>query len=127
MPMKVRIFISWSGKTSNSVALVLKDWLEDVIQDLDCFVSTHLEKGQPWAVTLAKELAGSKYGISCVTRSNKSEQWLNYEAGAISNQVEARVSPFLINMKTSDIEVPLVPRHRDNDGLKLSHSMIGKS
>jgi hypothetical protein len=103
----MKIFISWSGTTSKEVALVLKEWLEDVIQELECFVSTSVEKGQPWAAVLAKELAGSKYGIFCVTKSNKNERWLNFEAGAISNQVEARVSPVLINMTASELDFPL--------------------
>jgi hypothetical protein len=107
MPLKVKVFISWSGKTSNKVALVLKDWLEDVIQDLDCFVSTHMKKGQVWATALAKELHGARYGIFCVTPSNRNQPWLNFEAGAISTQVNSRVSPFLINIASSDLDFPI--------------------
>lgn len=107
MPLKVKVFISWSGTMSNQVALALKEWLEDVIQDLDCFVSTNMDKGQGWAATLARELHGTKYGIFCVTPSNKNQPWLNFEAGAISTQVNSRVSPFLINITCSDLDCPI--------------------
>lgn len=106
----MKVFISWSGSTSNKVAIVLKDWLESVIQCCSAYVSSEdIDKGARWATDIAEELEGSDFGIICLTKSNLQSDWIHFEAGALSKSIDrARVSPFLFNVKRSDVKGPLL-------------------
>ena len=106
----MRIFISWSGNLSHRVALILRDWLPNVIQIVDPYVSSEdIDKGTRWASDISKELAGASLGIICLTRSNLAAPWILFEAGALSKSIErSRVVPLLIDISPSDVEGPLV-------------------
>lgn len=106
----MRIFLSWSGKKSHNVALALKEWLPLVIQSVDTYVSSEdIDKGARWSLDIAKELETCSYGIICVTKDNLVSPWVNFEAGALSKYVnESYVSPFLFDIKKSEISGPLV-------------------
>ena len=102
----MKIFISWSGDLSHKVALVFREWLPSVIQTIEPYVSSEdIDKGTRWSTDIAKELAESSYGILCVTPDNIDAPWLNFEAGALSKAFDkSHVSPFLFNMKRSEIK-----------------------
>jgi hypothetical protein len=106
----MKVFLSWSGQLSKQVALALRDWLPNVIQAIDPWMSSEdIEKGTRWSSDLAKELAITKAGIVCVTPDNLHAPWLNFEAGALSKVVEKEmVCPFLFRLKYSDLTGPLV-------------------
>lgn len=107
----MKVFISWSGDVSHKVACVWRDWLPFVIQAVDPYVSSKdIDKGARWSEDIATELEASSYGIICVTASNPSAPWLNFEAGALSKSFDkSRVSPFLLGLNRSDVPAgPLV-------------------
>lgn len=106
----MKLFLSWSGSTSEKVALALRDWLPKVIQALQPYVSSEdIEKGMRWSTDISKELESSSFGILCVTKANVGAPWLNFEAGALSKAVDkSRVSPFLFGVKRSDVQGPLL-------------------
>jgi hypothetical protein len=105
----VKVFLSWSGATSRSVAEALRSWLPQVIQEVDPFVSSQdIASGTRWRERLEHELAGSAFGIVCVTRENQASPWINFEAGAIAKQVDmARVVPLAIDLKPSEVKQPM--------------------
>jgi hypothetical protein len=105
----MKVFLGWSGDTSHKVALALHAWLPRVIQTIIPYVSSEdIAKGARWASDIAKELQASKYGIICVTRDNASSPWINFEAGSLSREIDqAYVSPFLFDLKPSEINGPL--------------------
>jgi hypothetical protein len=105
----VKIFISWSGDRSREVALALRDWLPDVINSLEPFVSSKdIYAGSRWQAEIASQLEASNFGVICVTHANQHASWLNFEAGALAKAVEStRVVPLAIDLKPSDIEMPL--------------------
>ncbi len=105
----MKVFISWSGEKSREVALALREWLPDVINRVEPFVSSKdIDPGRRWQSEVAGELATTSYGIVCVTRDNQHARWLNFEAGALAKAVESsRVVPLAIDLKPSDIEPPL--------------------
>ena len=106
----MKVFISWSGDLSKRIAIALKEWIPNVLQSTEPYVSSEdIDKGSRWSTDIAQELADSTYGILCVTRDNFREPWLNFEAGALSKKMESsRVCPFLYNVKRSEIDGPLL-------------------
>jgi hypothetical protein len=105
----VKVFISWSGERSRQVAEALRDWLPQVLQFVDPWLSARdIDKGARWGAEIASELNASQFGIICVTPENQSAPWLLFEAGAISKQVDqSRVTPYLFKMRHSDLKQPL--------------------
>jgi hypothetical protein len=105
----MKIFISWSGDLSHQVALALRDWLPHVLNVLEPYVSSKdIKAGEQWFSNVRKELEDSRYGIICLTKDNRNQPWLLFEAGALSaSMTRARVVPFLIDVAPSDLNPPL--------------------
>ncbi len=106
----MKVFISWSGATSRRVAELLRDWIPDVIQTIELFLTIRdIEKGTRWFSEISTQLEESNHGIICVTPDNKDRPWIHFEAGALAKNVgKSRVYPLLINLKPSDLEGPFV-------------------
>jgi hypothetical protein len=108
----VKVFISWSGAVSHQVALALRDWLPKVRQSIEPYVSSEdIDKGVRWNMELSSQLQDTDYGILCVTKENHQSAWLNFEAGALSKLASGRVTPFLIDLRATDISGPLAQFH----------------
>lgn len=57
---------------------------------------------------LAQRLQESSFGIICVTKDNANSVWLNFEAGALSKEIEnSIVCPFLFGMEREELSGPL--------------------
>ena len=106
----MKVFLSWSGSRSHKVALVFREWLPSVIQEIVPYVSSEdIDKGARWSTDISQELSDSKFGILCVTRENISAPWLTFEAGALSKTMDkAFVSPFLFDVKRSEVDGPIL-------------------
>lgn len=104
----MKVFISWSGATSRSVAEALSSWLPKVIQGVEPFVSAKdIDKGANWTVELARELDDAEFGIVCLAPDNLLSPWLNYEAGAITKSVNSRVCPVLFEVTKEQVKPPI--------------------
>lgn len=105
----MRVFISWSGDPSHRVALALREWLPSVLQHVDPWVSSEdIDKGARWITELGGQLKSSSFGIICLVPGNVREPWINFEAGAMSREIDAdRVAPFLVGLGRSDVRGPL--------------------
>lgn len=105
----MKVFISWSKPRSKQLGLILRDWIPDVIQEVDPWMSSaDIDKGQRWATELANRLGENGQGLLCVTPENQHEPWLNYEAGALAKLVaEARVRPVLLDLGSAQVTGPL--------------------
>jgi hypothetical protein len=104
-----RVFISFSLERSRELALILRNWLPDVIQQVQPWVSHEdIEKGQRWAAEVSRHLDGSTEGLICVTPENQAKPWLNFEAGALAKSLDdTRVRPVLLGLKSTDVDGPL--------------------
>jgi hypothetical protein len=120
----MKIFVSWSGDFSHAVAKALKDWLPNVIQAVEVFLSSEdIAKGSQWFHELGKVLDESSFGILCLTRQNLGAPWVLYEAGALGKHFgQARVVPLLIDLKMPDLEGPLA----QFNGAELEKNEIAK-
>ncbi len=103
----MKVFLSWSGARSNAVAQALTDWLREVIQALDPWMSSDIDKGQRWSTELFARLDESNVGIICLTKENLLAPWILFEAGALSKKKGALVCTFLLDVDYSDIHPSL--------------------
>jgi hypothetical protein len=128
----MKIFLSWSGKTSREVAQAFHDWLPFVIQAVKPFISTgDIDKGKRWSDVLSSELNETAYGILVITPDNFDKPWIHFEAGAISKAVDkSYVSPFLFNIDPLRVVGPLsqfqATINDPEDILRLLHSINGR-
>lgn len=109
----MRVFISWSGDKSRHAAIALREWLPAVINTVEPFVSSKdIYAGSRWQAEIAAQLDATSFGIVCVTAANQGAPWLNFEAGALAKSVaSSRVVPLALDLKPSDIKVPLGQFH----------------
>lgn len=129
----MRVFISWSGEKSKAVAIALRDFLPDVIQSVEPWMSDRdIDAGQRWAHELADNLQETKFGILCLTRDNLVAPWILFEAGALSKTLEkTHVCPYYIEIEPADIPSgPLTHFHgksADKAGTKDLITTINKA
>lgn len=126
----MKIFISWSGERSKAIANKLRDWTQSVIQAVEPWMSAEdIAKGAQWGIKLADSLKNTHFGILCLTSENLKAPWLLFEAGALSKSVEnARVCPFLFDLKPADYEGPFAQfqateAKKKEDVLRMMRSM----
>jgi hypothetical protein len=105
----MKVFISWSKPMSRQLALALRDWLPEVIQSIEPWMSSEdIDKGQRWAAEIGAKLGGLGQGVLCITAENMREPWLNFEAGALAKSLDdSRVRPLLLGVQPSDVTGPL--------------------
>lgn len=103
----MKVFISWSGQRSKQCAEIFAQWLPQVIQVVEPWISTDIEKGSRWTPEISSTLESSKIGIVCLTRENLKNEWILFEAGALSKIPETKVCTFLLDLNPTDIEQPL--------------------
>jgi hypothetical protein len=104
----MRVFLSWSGHRSRAVAEALRDWLPDVLQVVQPWLSSEdIPLGVRWASEIARMLSDADTGIICLTRDNIHSQWLNFEAGALSKQLATPLCVYALDLGPADITGPL--------------------
>jgi hypothetical protein len=105
----MRVFISWSGELSHSIALALREKLPMIIQAVEPWMSTEeIGSGARWNAELAAALEATNFGIVCATKLNQLAPWLLFESGALAKSVEeGRLVPLCIDLLPSDITGPL--------------------
>jgi len=101
----LNIFISWSGPRSKAVATFLSEWIQDVIQLADPWVSaTDIDAGARWNRDIDEKLRDTNFGIICLTKNNLAAPWILFEAGALAKTLDDTfVCPYLIDLEPSDI------------------------
>lgn len=104
----MKVFLSWSGDRSRSIAETLRDTLRLLMNAVDPWMSDlDIDKGERWNTVLSEVLNSTKVGIFCLTPANIDRPALLFEAGAISKSVsDARVCVLLDGMQPSDLRWP---------------------
>lgn len=105
----MKVFVSWSGQKSRVIASAFKEWLPDLVQSVDVFMSQHdIDAGSRWGNELGAQLQDCNFGIICITSDNIAAPWLLYEAGSLGKSIEqSRVVPFRIGIAATDVPFPL--------------------
>ena len=93
---------------SGEIAEVIKNTFPLILQNIDFFFSSDIEKGNNWNTDVAKAMAECDFGIFVLTPENINEPWINFEAGAISLKLEnTKTATFAFGLKSLDIKFPL--------------------
>ncbi|PFL14003.1 hypothetical protein COJ07_29240 [Bacillus cereus] len=94
----MKVFLSWSGSESKQLATIFKEWLPNVLQYVDPYMSAQdISMGERWNNNITDSLEESVFGLIFVTPSNINAPWINFEAGALSKTFDSRVVPVLYN------------------------------
>jgi len=105
---KLSVFLTWSGDRSLGVAQALHDWLPNVLQFADPWISvSDVDKGSKWQQSISGQLASAGFGIICLTPENLASPWILFEAGALSKTVDSRVWTYLYDLGYTDVKDPL--------------------
>jgi tetratricopeptide (TPR) repeat protein len=101
----MQVFISWSGPRSKVVAQNLRQWLHDVIQFVEPWMSAEdIQAGARWNDELSTTLQQIRFGIICLTPENQQTPWILFEAGALAKTIEkTNVCPYLIGMEPNEV------------------------
>jgi hypothetical protein len=105
----MKVFISWSGERSESLAKALREWFPLVLHYVEPWLSkSDIEAGERWSVEIAKELEASNFGIICVTKENLNSPWILFEAGALAKSMQdGKVIPLLLDIDFKEVSGPL--------------------
>ncbi|KQS57814.1 hypothetical protein ASG36_14580 [Geodermatophilus sp. Leaf369] len=128
----MKVFISWSGPESKQIAEALREWLPEMFEAVDPYMSAQDNgAGVRWSTVIAEQLEESSFGILCCTPSNLGAPWLNFEAGALSKTVAtARVVPLLHDLSPGDVGSPFsefMAVRDDEDGVWETVKAINNS
>lgn len=120
----MKVFLSWSGENSKSVAKALKRALISVFEEVDKFEVFLSEEtilsGADWFAEIKKELKKSDCSIICCTPENYKAPWINFEAGAgLMDFEEKHVIPYLVGIQSLENKLPLSNLHC------INHSKAG--
>lgn len=105
----MKVFVSWSGNSSEILGQALKEFIPLVIPHTDIFFSPGMDKGIDWFREISKNLDESDFGILCLTRSNMQDPWILFEAGTLASKLanEKKVVPLAIDFEMNDLRPPL--------------------
>ena len=103
----MKIFLSWSGSRSKAVAEAFRDWLPQVIQSIEPWISTDMGKGIRSHAEISTQLENTRVGVICLTEDNLTPPWILFESGAISKTKDAHVCTFLLDIKPAAVAPPL--------------------
>ncbi|MGH1142127.1 toll/interleukin-1 receptor domain-containing protein [Bacillus pseudomycoides] len=101
----MKVFLSWSGSESRQLATIFKEWLPNVLQYVDPYMSAQdISMGERWGNSITDNLEDSVFGLIFVTPSNIKAPWINFEAGALSKTFESRVIPILYKAEVTVLD-----------------------
>lgn len=105
----MKVFLAWSGPTSQKLAEFMHGWLPSVVQAIEPFMSAEdIRAGQRWSSEIGARLAEVNFALLCLTPTNLNSQWIHFEAGAVSKNLEqGRVSGLLFDVSATQIQFPL--------------------
>jgi hypothetical protein len=106
----MKVFLSWSGEKSKATAEALREWLPNVIQAIEPWMSAEdIDKGVRWASDLASQLESIQFGVICLTSDCIVSPLILFEAGALSKTLDkAYVCPYLFDIGPADLAGPLI-------------------
>lgn len=93
---EMNLFLSWSGDRSKYLAECFKEWLPNVLQYVNPYMSAKdIDLGSRWSNDIDENLRVNDFGLVFVTEENIDAPWINFEAGALSKNLKSRLVPMI--------------------------------
>jgi hypothetical protein len=109
---KLKVFISWAGDRANVIATGFHDFLPDVVNAVQPFMSgANIDKGTRWSDALNSSLLESTCAIVCLTEESMRSVWVAFETGAISRAAggtegaRSRIWTYLSGLETTSLQL----------------------
>lgn len=103
----MNIFISQTKGISQEVAKALQNWLRTEIRLGDPWISEDIDGGDVSRSVITGALEKALFGILCITKENRTNQWIILEAGVLESR-GVTVFPYIIDLdKRSDLPSPI--------------------
>jgi hypothetical protein len=109
---RLKVFISWAGDRANAIAKGFHEFLPDVVNAVQPFMSgKNIDKGTRWGEVLNGSLQESSCAVVCLTRESVQSIWVAFEAGAISKAAggtegaRLRIWTYLSGLETKDLQL----------------------
>src|SRR5258708_3198842 len=102
----MNVFIGWSKQPSEDIAKELRKLLEQLFdRDLDLFMSSvDMPSGADWREILKNKLGDGDFAVFCVTKGNRENPWILYEAGHLNGTGKCgSICPYLFDLGVSDV------------------------
>jgi hypothetical protein len=103
----MKVFICWSRGRSETLARALRTWLPQVVDGVDLFLSSEIEKGRAWFDEISQALRDAQAGLVCLTPESLHAPWLHFEAGALASAVAGRLYTYVHAVKPEQLSGPL--------------------
>ena len=103
----MKVWIAWSGKTSQEVAAILKSWLVTMNPHIEAFFSSkNIAPGTNWIEELHRNVFECDCALFCLTSDNIHSPWLYYEAGVLHNT--KNIIPVLFDVPAYQLDGPFI-------------------
>jgi predicted nucleotide-binding protein len=101
--------MSWSGIESYRLASALRDWIPEVLQEVQPWLAPKsAESGARWLTEAEEVLRSTQLVLLCVTKENHRSSWLHFEAGVASRILTSgNIAPYLLDLTPADLVGPL--------------------
>jgi len=126
------------GDQAKKIAQGFHQFLPDVVDDVDPFISENIDKGTHWSNVLTGSLNESPCAIVCLTPDSIKSTWVAFETGAVSRAAggldgaKSRIWTYLTGLETTDLQLTpfdgyQATRLTKKDTLRLIRSINGLS
>lgn len=104
----INVFISFAGRPSEYIANKLCDLLSKINGAIRPWKAPESIRSGVWLPELMKGLKSTHIGIVCLDRENARQPWINFEAGALANNLDNElVFPYLNGVDHGDLSDPI--------------------
>ncbi|MBI1939065.1 MAG: toll/interleukin-1 receptor domain-containing protein [Ignavibacteriales bacterium] len=105
----MKVYLIWSGELSRAIAQAFKDWVPNVISNVELFFSkSDISAGTNWFQEISKQLESTNFGVIFLTKDSINAPWIFFETGALAKHIsQASICTTLIDIQTTDIVGPL--------------------
>lgn len=108
----MKVFLVWSGESSQAIANVFYEFLPNIIQAIKPWMSENdINKGSQWFSEIEQNLESCHLGIICLTTENLKSPWIHFETGALVGKLTSKkdrknVCTYLFKVKPNNLEPP---------------------